>query len=168
MKQLRLLFLFLVLLSGLTSCSKTIERARQNIAFEGIQGIKPHGLSGVDVMLGVRNNTAHKLVLKEAQFDLCYDQHPVATILLRERAEVPRRFRGTIPTSWHLRIDDPLAFFALSRKLQKGEEHKITVSYNIRGRGGLMPIKISGENASVSKLLNIFGVSLQEVKKLKL
>ena len=149
---------------SLTSCRGMMQRARQKIGIEGIERIEPHSLSAVDLTLRVRNATAHRLVVKTAEFDVAYAGREVVRIRLADKVVIRRKTHGGVFTSWRLQVADPLAVYALVKKVRHHEIDKITVSYRVRGRGGIFPVEISGENVPLSKILNIFGGSIHQLK----
>lgn len=146
-----------------TSCRKAVEKAKNNIRVEAVERIERQGLTGAEVVLRVRNDTGYKLVLDEVRADLFYGDSRAATLSLRERVEVERHTVGSVGTLWRLKISDPLALYALTRKVQAGEIGQVSVSYALEGRGGPVPVKISRDRVSLSEFLNIFGLTLQDV-----
>lgn len=154
--------LFAAALSA-TSCRKAVEKARRNIRFEGIEKIERQGLTGAELVLRVRNDTGHKLVLDEARMDVFYGDSRAAVLLLRERAEVERHATQSVTTRWQLKIADPLALYALVRKADAGDLSQVRVSYAVSGRGGPVPVNISREMVPLSEFLNIFGLTSQDV-----
>lgn len=146
------------------SCRKAVERARENIRFEGIERIERQGLTGAEAVLRVRNDTGHKLVLDDARLDLFYGDSRAVSIRLRERVEVEKHTAGSVATQWQLKISDPLALYVLVRKVQAGDVAQVHVSYGAEGRGGPVPVKISRDGVPLSEFLNIFGLTMQDVK----
>ena len=92
------------------------------------------------------------------------EQEPARSVVLREAVEVPRRTTDSFRTLWQLKISDPLALYVLARKVKSGDLSQVEVSYAVEGRGGPAPVKISRERMPLSDFLNIFGLSLQDVK----
>ena len=52
----------------------------------------------------------------------------------------------------------------MTKKIREDDISKIGVSFAIEGRGGPARIKISREMMPLSEFLNIFGLSLNDVK----
>ncbi|WP_290540575.1 hypothetical protein [Alistipes sp.] len=157
--------LLLILAVSLASCRRAVEKARQNIRFEGIEKVERQGLTGAEVVVRVMNNTGYKLVLETAEMGVYYADSRVGTIVLREAVEVPRHTTDSFRTLWQLKISDPLALYVLARKVKSGDLSQVEVSYAVKGRGGPAPVKISHERMPVSDFLNIFGLTIEEVKK---
>ena len=68
----RRIFAFLlciVLCAGTTSCRRRAERIREKIRIEAVERAGLRGLTGLEVVLRVRNDTGCKLRLDEASFD---------------------------------------------------------------------------------------------------
>ena len=162
-KYLLYALLFAVALSA-GSCRRAVEKAQRNIRFEGIEKVERQGLTGAEVVVRVMNDTGYKLVLDAAQVDIYYGGGRVATVVLREAVEVPRRTTDSFRTLWRLKISDPLALYMLAKKVQSGDLSQVGVSYAVEGRGGPAPVKISRERMPLSDFLNIFGLTIQDVK----
>lgn len=148
----------------LGSCRRAVEKARRNIRIEAVEKVERRGLSGAEAVVRVVNDTGYKLVLEQAQLDIFYAGNLVTSIQLRGRVEVPRRTTGSFSTLWRLRTPDPMALYVLKKKVQQGEIAQVGVSFSVEGRGGPAPVKISQEMMPLSEFLNIFGLSLQDVK----
>lgn len=164
--SLRLLsyLLLLAIVLPMTSCRRAIEKARQNIRLEAVEKVERQGLTGAEVVARVMNNTGYKLVLEAAEVDVFLSGGRVATILLREGVEVQRHTTQSVSTRWRLKISDPLALLVLARKMQANDLSQVAVSYTVRGRGGPVPVNILREMMPLSDFLNIFGLTLQDVK----
>ena len=159
--------LFWVLLSALvlpmSSCRRAVEKARRNMRIEAVEKVERQGLSGAEVVVRVTNNTGYKVVLKQARVDVFYAGNLVTSVLLRKPVEVPRRTTGSVSSLWKMRTPDPM-LYALKKKLRQGEAARVGVSFSVEGRGGPSPVKISEQMMPLSEFLNIFGLSLQDVK----
>lgn len=164
MKKYLLTLLLLAAVLPMTSCRRAIEKARENIRFEGIEKVEPQGLTGVDVFLLIDNGTGYKLVLNDAHLEVFYAGSRVATVLLREGVEVPRHTAASIPTRWQVKISDPLALYVMMRKLRAGDLSRIEVSFAAEGRGGPAPVKIEREKMPLSDFLRTFGLTFEDVK----
>lgn len=164
MKKYLLILLLAAAVLPMSSCRRAVEKARRNIRFEAVERVTRQGLTGAEVVVRVTNDTGYKLVLDDARIDIFYDGGRVGTILLREGVEVPRRTSGSVTTRWQLKISDPLALYVLAKKVRAGDISQVTVSYAVEGRGGPAPVKISREGVPLSEFLNIFGITLQDVK----
>lgn len=163
----RRIFAFLlciVLCAGTTSCRRRAERIREKIRIEAVERAGLRGLTGLEVVLRVRNDTGCKLRLDEASFDLYLGTSFVAGIVLTEPVGVGRHMAESVATQWRLRISDPLAAYALVRRIGRGDLAAVTVSYAAVGRGGPMTVNILREKVPLSEFLNTFGVDSDELK----
>lgn len=162
----KILFYTLILAVALagSSCRRAAERIRRNIRVEGIEKIERHAMAGADLTLRVVNNTGYKLALDEARVELFYGDSSVGSIVLRERVEVPRRTTMSLLTRWQLRISDPLALFVLTKKVQQGDLSQVGLSLEVKGKGGPKTVNISREKMPLSDFLNIFGLSIDDLK----
>ena len=155
----------LIVACTMTSCRGMVEKARRDIAFEGIERVQLQGLSGVELGVKVKNMTRHKLVLKEMEFEVFLEGRSLVRGILSDRVEVEKRSHGVVVLPWRLSVSNPMALWVMLRKIPRRDFSKITVSYRLKGRGGLVPIKISRENAPISEFLNNFGVSANDAFK---
>lgn len=146
------------------SCRRTVEKAREKIRIEQVERIDPHGTGGCDVVLQVRNDTGYKLRLESASIDLYYGSSRVVTVLLQEPVEVPRHRVQSVVTRWKWRIGDPLALYALFRRVQRDDTSGIAVSYAAAGRGGPASFAVGREQVPLNDMLNALGVELREIK----
>lgn len=165
MKRIFLLLCLTLLASSMTSCRRAAEKAARKIRIEAIERIEPKGLTGAEAMLRITNGTSHKLVLAQASFTFYYNESKAVTIKLHEGVEIGKHTTESIVTRWKLRIDDPLAILLISRDFQANDLSQIRISYALEGRGGPAPVNIAREMMPLSDFLNIFGITLQDVKK---
>ena len=164
MSRLLKYLLILLVAVSLASCSGMARRARQKIGVEGIERVVPRGVSGFGLRLKVRNETGWRLVVKHAEFDLYYGAQKIARVELRDKVVVKRKTFGGVNSEWRIIASDAMTYAIVARKIRRGEIEKVRVVYRIRGRGGIIPVEISGEMMPLSKFLNIFGGSIDELK----
>lgn len=162
----RMLFYMLLFASVLSlgSCRRAIEKAQRNIRIEAVEKAERQGLSGAEIVLRVRNDTGYKLKLKKASLEVYYAEGLVTKVALRKEVEVPRRTTGSVTTLWRIRTSDPMALHVMTKKIREDDISKIGVSFAVEGRGGPAPVKISQQMMPLSEFLNIFGLSLDDVK----
>lgn len=162
MKRLFPLLLPLLLLPALTSCD-TAHRLREKIRLEGVERVRPQGFTHLLVVLRAANESAHNLKLKEMTLAFYYRDasRPTLTATLLEPVVLRRRTAGELPTKWRLDYADALAWLPLLRSMESGSLDDWRVSVRMKGRGGMIPIKISGEGLSVPQLLRAFGVEAE-------
>lgn len=166
--EMKRLLLFVAVLSAalaFSSCGNTVRRMREGIAVEGIERVEPHSLSAVDVRFRVRNRTGMNLILRQAEFEVFSGSRSLLTVTLAGRVKIPRRTTGPVDTGWRLRVSDPLAFYAAVRKVRRGELDGIRVSCRVKGRAGIFHAEKSAEMIPLSKILNIFGLSITDLNK---
>lgn len=162
-RSLGWLSVLLVLLST-TSCRRAFEKTAQKIRVEAVESVTSRGLSGLDVTLRVANGSGYKLSLDTVRADIYCAGGRVGRIVLRDRVEVAKRTTASVSTRWQMKIYDPLALYALIRKMDRGDYSNITVSYTVSGHGGPFPINISQEMVLLSDFLNIFGLKNEDIK----
>ncbi len=161
------LFLLLAVAIALSfgSCRRAAQRAAQKIHIDAIERIERKGLTGVEAVLRITNGTGYKLELQRADFTLYYGGRRVGTIRLHEGIEVGKRTVESVATRWKVTVDDPLALLLAGRALRADDPSQLAVSCIIEGRGGPARINIDRERMPLSDFLNIFGTTLQDVKK---
>ena len=158
------IILLLLLCAGMTSCRRAVEKARERIRIEAVERVESHGLTGLDLVLRVRNDTGYKLRLEHAALDLFCGAARVAAVELCEPVEVPRRTTDSYVTGWRVRVSDPFALYALLRRIRQGDLAELTVSYAVEGRGGLASVNISREKVPLSEFLNTYGHDSQDLR----
>lgn len=151
--------LLLLLLPALTSCNLA-HRMREKVRFEGVERIRPQGLTHLLLVLRATNDSAHNLKLKEMTLDFYLRDaaEPTLTATLLEPVTLRRRTSGTLSTKWRLDYADALAWLPLVRSLGSGRLDDWRVSVRLKGRSGVVPINILRTDLSVSQLLRTFGV----------
>ena len=150
-------WLYCILLTAMVlpmvSCRRAVEKARRNIRLEAVEKVERKGMGGAEAVVRVKNGTGYKLVLERAKVDLFYAGSRVMSIILHGRVEVPRRTTGSFTSLWRVRTTDPMAYYVMVKKIRE-----------VEGRGGPASVKNSEEMVPLSEFLNIFGLSLQDVK----
>ncbi len=166
MKRFLFLLLLLLLTLPMTSCRGIKERMRQKVRFEGIEAIQPIGLTSLEIGLRIANETAYDLHLNSATATLYYKESRVGSMILKEAVVQPRRTTSTLATQWLLDLNNPLAALALISRLKQEGSNEATVSLQLEGKGGPMPLTISREKMPLSDFLNIFGIKAEDLTQL--
>lgn len=145
------------------SCRRAVERSAQKIRIVQVGRPEVQGLTAFDLPLTVDNGSAHRLRLSAASLTLRCGDDRVAEVRLREEVEVPRRTTTEVTTRWRLRVVDPLALYAVARRLGEGDLSMLAVDYAAEGHGGPAAVNISRERVPLSEFLNTFGLTLHDV-----
>ena len=153
-----------ILLAAVASCRQAVERSRSEIGIEAVERIERRGSAGAVAVLQVRNDSERTLVLRRARIGVSYGGTPVCELELRGPVRVPRRTTGRVTTLWRLRSDDPMALYVLERRIREGDLERIGIRYDLRGRGGVVPVNISAEMMPLSDFLNTFDLSADDLK----
>lgn len=164
----RKIFLFLLCLAlcgGQTSCRRKMEKARENIRVEAVERVEMYALTGLEIVLRVRNDTGYKLLLNKASLDVFVGEAFVAGAELCDPVGADRYSLGSVATRWRLRISDPIAAYALVRRIRQNDIAPVSVSFAVQGRGGPVPVNICREKVPLSEFLNTFGVKSEDLKK---
>lgn len=148
------------------SCHEAINDAQHQIQIEGIEQVRQRGLSVLDLTLKISNKTDYRLVVKSLTFSLTTSESPFLTAELTDKLKVEKQFVGEVKCRFRLRNANRMAVYAWVRKVRRGKMPPTYISFSLRGRGGLLPVKISREKCEVSEFLNIFGLSKDDVLKL--
>lgn len=156
--------LLLAVVLGMPSCRRAAERARRDIAVERIVEVARLGSAGAVVTLHVRNDSRRTLRLDEARFELFLAGGLAAEFRLHEPVRVAARTTADCRTVWRVRTEDPMAYYALQRKIRAGETARIEVSAHVAGRGGGFPVKFSCERMPLSEFLNTFGATIEDLE----
>ena len=99
------------------------------------------------------------------RLDVFYAGKRVGTLRLHEPVRIPRRATTLVGTRWRLETSDPMAFYVVERRLGEGDLSRIGLSYELRARSGVVPVKISGDMMPLSEFLNTFGLSEDDIKE---
>lgn len=154
------------LLLGSCSAERQAEKLREKIRFEGIEQITPHGLSGVDVVVSVANETHHKITLEDAELTLSYNRNKVLMLQLRNAVELPKRFEGTLSASTRMKVYDPLsAMFVLGRLSNKALDD-MSVTIDAKVKVGPVRKNIFVADMELQKFLSKFALSTEEVEQI--
>ena len=89
---------------------------------------------------------------------------PVAEFRLHEPVRIPERTTVDCRSLWRLRTEDPMAYYALGRRLRSGDTERIGISAHIEGRSGRYPVNFSCQRMPVSDFLNTFGLSIKDIE----
>lgn len=166
----RIIYLVLTVACALLfgSCSKErqVEKLREKIRFEGVEQIVPHGMSGVDAVVKVANETRHKITAEEAEMTLNYRGNSVLMLQLREAVELPKRFEGTLEISTRMKVIDPLSAMAVMLRLRGGEFDGMSVSVEAKVKAGPLRKNISIEEMELTKFLSKFALSTEELDRI--
>lgn len=144
------------------SCRGAVERASQQVAVEQVCEVVRRGSAGATVTLRLRNDSPRTIRLNEVRLDLYLAGGRAAVWQLHEPLRIPRRTTADYRTLWRLKSDDPMAYYALERKIRRGEADRIEVEALLRGRAGVVPLNFSAERVPLSDFLNTFGVTLED------
>lgn len=156
--------LAVVVAAVLPSCRGAVERAWQEMAVEQVVEVVRRGSAGAAVTLRLRNDSRHTLRLNEVRLDLYLAGARVAEWRLHEPVRIPDRTTADYRTLWRLSSDDPMAYYALERKIRGGEADRIEVEALVRGRAGVARINFSTERMPLSDFLNTFGATIEELE----
>lgn len=163
MRKFTLYLLLITTVATMGSCQRALENAQRNIGVEAVVKAERQGLSGAEIVLRVKNDTRHKLVLKKASLQVFYNGDLLSHVVLRKHVEVPRRATTDIPTLWKIDNPEPAGQYILEKRIREGDISQISVSYHIEGRGGPVPVEISQQMMPLSDFLNNFGLSVQDL-----
>ena len=112
-RKIFFLLLCLAVCAGMTSCRRKLEKARENIRVEAVERVGMRGLTELDVVLRLRNDTGYKLVLDKASLDIFMGPSFVVGAELCDPVTAERHTTQSIATRWRLRISDPFTLYAL-------------------------------------------------------
>ncbi len=166
----RVLYLVLTVACALLlgSCNKErqAEKLREKIRFEGIEQIVPHGMSGVDVVVSVANQTRHKITLEEADLTLKYDRNKVLMLQLRDVVELPKRFEGELEISTRMKVYDPLSAIVVLNRVRNKSFDEMSVTIDAKVKVGPVRKNIFVADMDLPKFLSKFALSTEEVDRI--
>lgn len=166
----RVLYLVLTVACALLlgSCNKErqAEKLREKIRFEGVEQIVPHGMSGVDVVVSVANQTRHKITLEEAELTLKYDRNKVLMLQLRDVVELPKRFEGELEISTRMKVYDPLSAIVVLNRVRNKSFDEMNVTIDAKVKVGPVRKNIFVADMDLPKFLSKFALSTEEVDRI--
>lgn len=166
----RVLYLVLTVACALLlgSCNKErqAEKLREKIRFEGVEQIVPHGMSGVDVVVSVANQTRHKITLEEAELTLKYDRNKVLMLQLRDVVELPKRFEGELEISTRMKVYDPLSAIVVLNRVRNKNFDEMSVTIDAKVKVGPVRKNIFVADMDLPKFLSKFALSTEEVDRI--
>ena len=162
-------WLYCILLTAMVlpmvSCRRAVEKARRNIRLEAVEKVDERkGMGGAEAVVRVKNGTGYKLVLERAKVDSFYAGSRVMSIILHGLC------RGAAPDDRKFHVAVAREDYRPDGLLRDGEKNPRGRYFAGRrfvcGRGARGPasVKNSEEMVPLSEFLNIFGLSLQDVK----
>ncbi len=103
------------LVGCLSSCAASLS---DKLSIESYQNLEILGFSGANVDLGIRNESCHKIKLKECQLTLREGSKQIATVTLKEGFEIPKRTSLSLhPTTWKFSEVNALAAMSAASKI---------------------------------------------------
>lgn len=166
----RVLYLVLTVACALLlgSCNKErqAEKLREKIRFEGVEQIVPHGMSGVDVVVSVANQTRHKITLEEAELTLKYDRNKVLMLQLRDVVELPKRFEGELEISTRMKVYDPLSAIVVLNRVRNKSFDEMSVTIDAKVKVGPVRKNIFVADMDLPKFLSKFALSTEEIDRI--
>lgn len=168
MKRVLYLVLTVAFALLLGSCNKErqAEKLREKIRFEGVEQIVPHGMSGVDVVVSVANQTRHKITLEEAELTLKYDRNKVLMLQLRDVVELPKRFEGELEISTRMKVYDPLSAIVVLNRVRNKSFDEMSVTIDAKVKVGPVRKNIFVADMDLPKFLSKFALSTEEVDRI--
>ena len=166
----RALYLVLVvacaLLFGSCNAERQAEKMREKIRFEGIEEITPHGLSGIDAVVSVANETRHKITLEEAELTLSYSRNKVLMLQLRDVVELPKRFEGQLEITTRMKVYDPLSAIVVLNRLRSQNFDQMNVTIDAKVKVGPVRKNIFVADMELQKFLSKFALSTEDVDRI--
>lgn len=147
----------------LCSCRSTAEKMREKIRFEGVEAVRPIGLTGLELDVRATNDSGYNVRIDSVTLLLFYQSSRVATIQLVDPIMLKRRTSESLTSRWSVKISNPLALLAAGRALQQGDHSKLTVSLAATGRGGPVGVNIERDRIAMSEFLSIFGLEADQL-----
>lgn len=126
----------------------------KKLHFEGFAKATHISTSGMNLWVSIDNDSAWSYKIKSCEIDIAIDGSHLATISLRNKVIIPRRYEGDILLP--LRFESRSSF-ALGRLLQRavqGESDRITISYRIRAGGRVITKRFAESDILLSDIID--------------
>ncbi len=154
------------LLLGSCNAERQAEKLREKIRFEGIEEIVPHGLSGVDAVVKMANETRHKITMEEAELTLSCDRNKVLMLQLRDAVELPKRYEGELKISTRMKVYDPLSAIVVLNRLRNKKIDDMSVTIDAKVKVGPVRKNIFVADMELQKFLSKFALSTEELDRI--
>ena len=154
------------MLFGSCNAERQAEKMREQIRFEGIEEITPHGLSGIDAVVSVANETRHKITLEEAELTLNYSRNKVLMLQLRDVVELPKRFEGQLEITTRMKVYDPLSAIVVLNRLRSQKFDGMNVTIDAKVKVGPVRKNIFVADMELQKFLSKFALSTEDVDRI--
>ncbi len=154
------------LLLGSCNAERQAAKLREKIRFEGIEEITPRGMSGVDAVVAVANETRHKITLEEAELTLKYDRNKVLMLQLRDVVELPKRFEGELKISTRMKVYDPLSAIVVLNRVRNKKFDEMSVTIDAKVKVGPVRKNIFVADMELQKFLSKFALSTEDLDRI--
>ncbi len=168
MKRVYLLIVVALCAAMFSACNaeRQAEKLRENIRFESLDDIVPHGLSGVDALISVANETRHKIALEDAVLTLRFRGSEVLTLQLREAVVLPKRFEGQLEISTRMKISDPLSAVVVLNRARNNQFDEMSVSVDAKAKVGPVRKNIYIAEMELTKFLRKFAITTEKISEI--
>ncbi|MFI3331996.1 MAG: hypothetical protein SNI51_06115 [Rikenellaceae bacterium] len=138
---------------ALSSCGSSLSR---KLSIESYDNLKIMGLSGAKIEIGVRNESCHKVDVRELSVTLREGDHNIGTATLVEQPTIGRRTTlEEVPTTWRFSDVDALyALTATNRLLDEEKNDAFVVDIEGVVKVSLVKRRFAERNIPLKALLN--------------
>lgn len=168
MKRFGLLIVVALCATMFSACNaeRQAEKLREKIRFESLDEIVPHGLSGVDALISVANETRHKIVLEDAELTLRFRGSEVLTLQLRDAVELPKRFEGQLEISTRMNIRNPLSAAVVLARVRNNQFDEMSVTVDAKAKVGPVRKNIYIAEMELTKFLRKFALTTEKISEI--
>lgn len=152
----------------MSSCNaeRQVEKLSEKIRFVSLDEVTPHGLSSVDAVATVVNETRHKITVEAATLTLNYRDNSVAMLQLRDELVLPKRFDGQLAASARMKIYDPLSAVAMWARIRSRATEDMNVTIEAKVKVGPVRKNILIKEMELQKFLSKFATSAEEADRI--
>lgn len=160
---------------ALLSCNRRREQQKaepapkEKLRVERVEGVgRAEGEPGLVASLVVRNDFRHNVTLESATVELYYSTARICAAELKRPVSVPQRTTATVEVPFGIELSNPLAVYGVWNKVQRGEIDKISLTVVARVKVGPVGRDVKVEKIPLKKVLDMLGVTGEQISKIKL
>jgi len=122
--------------------------------------------AGMNLYVRIGNTSSYNVILKSCTAVIRCGCEELMQIELRERAVIPKRSTSEVLLPLRFRADNSMSIAVLLRRILQGRIDDMTVTMTAKCRASIISKTFSMQNVAMSEILDNFGVTIDNVKRL--
>ncbi len=130
------------------------QRWAKKLHFEGFAKATHISTSGMNLWVSIDNDSVWRYEIKSCEIDVAIDGSHLATISLRNKVVIPRRYEGDILLPLRFESRSSFALGRLLQRAMQGESERITISYRVRAGGRVITKRFEQSDIRLSDIID--------------